>query len=121
MTNAKTTTMPKKLKKEKTAKQKISKDDYEKKVIELAKQGLTCEKIGEKLRQEGIHPSEHGVKLSKILKEKKLYVNPDIKNIEAKLKRVESHSLKNKQDKRAKREKERIFSQFRKLKIYHQE
>ncbi len=99
-------------------KQKISEKEYEKKVIELAKKGLTAEKIGETLRQQGIHPKEFGKKISKILKEKNLYINPDIKNIEEKLKRVKEHYEKNKQDKRAKKEIERISAHLRKIKDY---
>ena len=95
---------------------KLSQKEYEKKVLELAESGLTSEKIGQKLRDEGIHPQEYEGKISKILGEK--YINPDLKNIEAKLERVKVHFGKHKQDKRAKREKDRIFSQVRKIKKY---
>ena len=37
--------------KEKEEKKKITQKEYEKKVQELAKEGLTSEKIGQKLRQ----------------------------------------------------------------------
>ncbi len=103
---------------EKKDSKKLSGAEFEKKVLELAKQGLTSEKIGEKLRQEGIHPKEFDKKISKILKEKDSYVNPDLKNVETKLNRVVKHFGKNKQDKRSKREKDRIFAQLRKLKKY---
>jgi len=53
------------------------------------------------------------------LKERGSYASPDLKNVEAKLERVKRHSEKNKQDKRAMREKERVFSQLRKLKMYY--
>lgn len=99
--------------------QRLSEKDYEKKVLELAKQGLTSEKIGENLRQQGIHPKEQSKKISKILKENDSYTQPDLKNVETKLNKIQSHFEKNKQDKRAKREKDRVFSQLRKLKIYH--
>ena len=95
---------------------KLSQKDYEKKVLELAKKGLTSEKIGEKLRNQGIHPKEYNRKISKILGDK--YVNPDLKNIEKKLDRIKKHYEKNKQDKRAMREKDRVFAQSRKLKKY---
>ena len=116
--------MPKKEKTEKTEKlekksKKISQADFEKKVLELAGKGLTSEKIGEKLRQEGIHSNDFKKKISQILKEKEKYVNPDLKNVEAKLEKIKTHFGSNKQDKRAKREKDRFFSQLRKLKIYH--
>ena len=95
---------------------KISQIEFEKKVLELAKKSLTSEKIGEELRQQGIHPKEYNNKISKILKEQ--YINPDLKNIEEKLERIKKHWGKNKQDKRAMREKDRIFAQLRKLKKY---
>jgi ribosomal protein S15P/S13E len=97
-------------------KQKLSQEEFEKKVLALAKKGLTSEKIGETLRKENIHPKEYNKKISKILGEK--YVNPDLKNIEEKLEKIKKHYEKNKQDKRAMREKDRIFAQLRKLKKY---
>jgi len=114
--------MPKKSEKkieEKSGKaKKISQNEFEEKVIELAKKGLTSEKIGEELRYQGIHPKDYLKKISEILKEKNKYINPDLKNVEEKLERVKKHYEKNKQDKRAKREKDRIFAQVRKLKKY---
>jgi ribosomal protein S15P/S13E len=97
---------------------KISEKDFETKVINLAKKGLSSEKIGEQLRQQNIHSKDFPKKISKILKENDLYINPDLKNTEGKLERIKTHFEKNKQDKRAKREKDRIFSQVRKLKKY---
>lgn len=108
--------MPKKIEKIKEEKIKISQVEFEKKVIELAKKGLTSEKIGEELRQQGIHPKEYNKKISKILGNKN--INPDLKNVGEKLERVKKHYEKNKQDKRAMREKDRIFAQLRKLKKY---
>jgi ribosomal protein S15P/S13E len=104
--------------KKKTETKKLSESEFEKKVIELANQGLTSEKIGEELRKKGIHTKEYSRKISKILKEKGIYVSPDLKNVESKLGRINSHYQKNKQDKRAKREKDRVFSQIRKIKKY---
>jgi ribosomal protein S15P/S13E len=97
---------------------KISQADFEKKVITLAKEGITSEKIGEALRKEGAHSNDYKKTISQILKENELYVDPELKNVEAKLERIEKHFEKNKQDKRAKREKDRIFSQLRKIKKY---
>lgn len=105
--------------KEKAKSKKFSQEDFEKKVVELAEKGLTSEKIGEALRKEEIHSSEYEKKISKILKEKNIYINPDLKNVEKKLQNVGNHFEKNRQDKRALREKTRIFSQLRKLKKYH--
>ena len=107
-----------KVKEEKKVKKKITQAEFEKKVIELADKGLTAEKIGETLRQQRVHSKEYNKKISKILKEKEKYINPDLKNIEEKLKRIEKHKEKNKQDKRAMREKDRVFAQLRKTKKY---
>lgn len=96
--------------------EKISQEEYEKKVLSLAKDGLTSEKIGQKLREDGVHPSEYNKKISKILG--KNYVNPDVKNVQEKFENVKKHSIKNPQDKRAKREKDRLFSKLRKTKKY---
>lgn len=95
---------------------KLTQKEFEEKVKELGKKGLTSEKIGQKLRDSAIHPNDYSKKISKILGE--AYVNPDLKNVEEKLKRIKTHLEKNKQDKRAKREKDRVFSQLRKLKKY---
>lgn len=102
----------------KEEKKKLAEKEYEEKIVELAKKGLTAEKIGESLRHEGIHPKEHG-KISKILKGKNLYQQPDLKNVREKLERITKHKEKNAQDKRAMRERERIFSLLRKQENYH--
>ncbi len=106
-------------KSEKVAKpKKLSVKNFEKKVLELAKKGLTSEKIGEVLRKENIHSKDYAKKISKILKDANKYIDPDMKNIETKLERIKKHYESNKQDKRAMREKDRIFSQLRKIKKY---
>jgi ribosomal protein S15P/S13E len=97
-------------------KSKLNQEAYEKKILELADKGLTSEKIGEELKKQGIHSKEYEKKISKILGDK--YINPDLKNVEDKLERIKTHFEKNKQDKRAMREKDRIFAQLRKLKKY---
>lgn len=110
--------MPRAKPKKQAEKTKLSEAEFEKKVIELAKTGLTSEKIGEALRKQGIHPLEHNQKISRILKRNNLYINPDLKNVETKLEKVNKHCEKNKQDKRAIREKDRMFAQVRKIKKY---
>jgi len=105
------------IKKSQTSK-KITSEEFDEKVIDLAKKGFTSEKIGEELRNQGIHPKEHNKKISQILKKKNLYINPDKKNIEEKLERIKKHYEKNRQDKKAMREKDRIFAQLRNLKAY---
>lgn len=109
----------KKIEKKKSEKEKkLTQSDFEKRVVELAKDGFTAEKIGETLKGEGIHPEEFKKKISQILKENDAYVDPDLKNVKEKLERLEKHVEKNAQDKRAIREKSRVFSQLRKLKKY---
>ncbi len=95
---------------------KLSQEEYEKKVIELGAKGLTSEKIGEELKKQNIHSKDYNKKISKILGSK--YINPDLKNTEEKLRKIEAHMEKNKQDKKAMRERSRVFSQVRKVKKY---
>lgn len=95
---------------------KFDQEKFEKKVLELAETGLTAEKIGEKLRKEGMHPKESSKKISKILGSR--YINPDLKNIENKLSKLQEHSKKNKGDKRAMRDKERVSAKLRRLRKY---
>jgi len=109
--------MPKPKIEKKEVTEKISDKEFESKVIELAQKGITSEKIGENLRKQGIHPKGYR-KISRILKEKGIYTNPDAKNIEEKLEKITIHKEKNIQDKRARRERERIFSLLRKQKAY---
>jgi ribosomal protein S15P/S13E len=96
--------------------EKISQEEYEKKVMELAEKGLSSEKIGETLKKQGIHSKDYNKKISKILGQK--YVSPDLKNTEKKLEKIKTHYKNNPQDKRAMREKDRVFSQIRKIKRY---
>ncbi len=108
-----------KQKNQKIIPKKLSQEEFEKKVVELAKKKLTAEKIGEILRGEGIHSSDYNKKISKILKEKNKYTLPDVGNIKKKLEKIKNHREKNRQDKRAMRERDRIASKLRKIKKYH--
>jgi len=99
-------------------KEKLSQEEIEEKIMELAKNGLTAEKIGETLKKQGIHTKEYNKKISSILKEKNIYVDPNLKNFELKLKKIEEHTKKNKQDKKAIREITRISSEINKTKEY---
>jgi len=101
-------------KEEKGKENKKTVEEFKKKVLELAEKGVTSEKIGEKLRKEGYHSKEFEVKISKILGNR--YVNPDKKNLEEKLEKLESHCKKNKGDKKALREKDHLIAKLRKLK-----
>ena len=108
-----------KIKDETAGLKKITQKEFEKMVLDLAKKKLTAEKIGEELRKQKIDPKEYNKKISKILKEENLYILPDLKNMQEKFKRVEEHLKKNKQDKRALREKSRFLSDLGKIKKYH--
>jgi small subunit ribosomal protein S15 len=74
-------------------------------ILKLSEKGLTAEKIGLVLRdQYGIPKVKiYNLKISKVLKEKDKYIDPDIKNLDKKLEKVITHYKKNKQDKRAER------------------
>lgn len=95
---------------------KVSEKEFEKRVLELAEEGLTAEKIGEKLRKEGIHSKEFGKKISHVLGAK--YANPDKLNLERKMGKLIQHFSKNKGDRRAMRDKERVSAKLRRLKKY---
>ena len=97
---------------------KLSQLEYEKKIAELSEKGLSSEKIGQALKLEGIHAKDYNRKISKILKDKKRYINTDLKNIENKLQKIDKHYEKNKHDRRAMREKVRVAAQLKKLKSY---
>jgi ribosomal protein S15P/S13E len=115
--------MPKKAEAEKKEKvkaekksEKLSQEQFEKKVIELVDKGLTAEKIGEELKKQGIHSKEYNKKISQILGDR--YKSPDMENISSKLEKIKKHVEKNHGDKRAIREKGRIFAQLKRLKEY---
>ncbi|MFA5071390.1 MAG: hypothetical protein WC511_03435 [Candidatus Pacearchaeota archaeon] len=115
--------MPKKAKTEEAEKkaetkkaEKISESEFEKKVIELADKGMTAEKIGETLKRQGIHSKDYSKKISQILGHK--YKSPDMENISNKLAKLDEHVKNNHGDKRAIREKGRIFAQLKRLKEY---
>jgi ribosomal protein S15P/S13E len=97
---------------------KVTQEEFEKKVLELAEKGLTSEKIGEELRKQKIHPKEFKGKISQILKKENKYINTDLKNAQEKLEKLKTHYAENKQDKRSMREKDRIFSRVRRIKKY---
>jgi small subunit ribosomal protein S15 len=103
---------------------KKEKSDIEKIIIELAKQGLTSEKIGLILKQK--HniinvKKETGKKISQILKENDLYVDADIKNIKEKISNLEKHISKNKHDYATKRVFPIKSSSLRRFKKYRKE
>jgi len=73
-------------------------------ILSLAKKDpdMTAEKIGLVLRDTYGIPkvSLYNLKISQVLKDAGVYKNPDITNITKKVKKLETHLDKNKQDKR---------------------
>ena len=82
---------------------KVEGKDMENLVIELAKQGLTSEKIGLKLKERGANIKDSNTKIGIILKKHNLFQNPDIKNLTTRVERMKKHLAKNKHDHNMKR------------------
>ena len=97
---------------------KLSPKDIEKKVIELAKQGNSPEKIGLILRdQHGVPKLKlFNLKVKKILEKENLWQNPEEKNITNKIDKLKKHFEKNKHDYYAKRSIVKNVSKIRKIK-----
>ena len=81
---------------------KLTAKEFETKVIDLAKKGLTTEKIGLELKKEKIYAKDY-IKLSKILKANKLFTSSDIASLTKRVEKLQKHALKHKQDKCHKR------------------
>jgi len=112
--------MAKTKKQEKKTPERAKVEDIEKIVVDLGKNGTTPAKIGLILKEKyGIQKAKLlGKKITKILKENKVEFKEDLHFTESKLKNIEKHFEKNKQDKRAKREISRYISLRRKIKRY---
>ena len=85
---------------------KISLEELEKIVVELAKQGIPSEKIGLILRdQYGIPTARvYGKKISEIIEEKlNIKKQDDFQNINKKIEKIKSHLAKNRQDRKVKK------------------
>lgn len=72
-------------------------------ILKLANKGMTAEKIGLTLRdQYGIPKVKlYGFKIKEVLQEKEKYEDPNILNLEKKVKKISGHVKKHKNDKRA--------------------
>jgi len=95
-------------------------EDVEKIVADLGKKGETPSKIGIILKEKyGIQKtSVLGKKITKILREKNHKYDTDLDNINKRLKKLEAHFEKNRQDQRAKREIVRFIGLRKKLEKY---
>lgn len=96
---------------------KLSPEEVESKILELAKQGLSTEKIGLVLRdQHGIPKVKlFGKKISKVLKEKKFTANNEESRLSGKIGKLQRHHEKNKHDYPAKHSLVRNTAQLTKL------
>jgi ribosomal protein S15P/S13E len=97
-------------------------EDIAKLVIDIAKTEKSPAKMGEILnKKHGIKRTKVlGKKITHILKENKIQFNTDLDIINKKISKIEQHSLKNKQDKRAKRELVKFIGLRKKLEKYEQ-
>lgn len=97
-------------------KAKLTEKEIEAKVLELAKSGLTNEKIGLELIKLGVRPSDYKKRISQILKEADIQMSPDLENIKKSLDRLKKHTLIHKQDKTSGRPLAIKTAKIRKLK-----
>jgi len=97
------------------AETKLSEKEIEAKVIELAKSGMTNEKIGLELKKLGAKPSDYKKRIAQILKPEGIAAFPDRNNIRANLERLKKHIQVHKQDKTSGRSLAIKVSKLRKL------
>jgi ribosomal protein S15P/S13E len=95
-------------------------ENVDKLIVDLAKQGNTPAMIGQILKEkQGIENIKAlGKKITKILEENNVEYDDDLAIVNKKIKSIETHYNKNKQDKRAKREIVRFIGLRRKLEKY---
>ena len=99
---------------------KYTQDEVKQIILKIAKKELTAEKIGLILRdQYGIPKAKmYNLKISKILKQKNKFEEPAHINLQKKLKKIEEHYKKNKQDKKAERSLIITKAKIKKIKDY---
>ena len=105
---------------EKKTSERAKEENIEKIVVDLGNKGLTPAKIGQELKEKyGIQKIKLlGKKITKILEENNIIYEDDIKLVDKRIKKIEGHYNKNKQDKRAGRELVRFISLKKKLEKY---
>ncbi len=94
---------------------KLTEPEYEKKVAELGKKGITSEKIGLELKKEKIFSKDYKKSIGKILKQANIPNTPDINNIKNRVEILKKHAEKHKQDKTFKRALSITSAKLRKL------
>ena len=106
--------------KQKDDNERTKAEDIEKIVVDLAKKGSTPSQIGIVLRDKYNVPKIKllGKKIAQILKENNVEYKTDLDTINKKIKKIETHYGKNRQDKRAEREIIRFIGLRKKLERY---
>ena len=108
----------------KSAKPKVQErtaaENIDKIIIDLAKQGNSPAKIGMILKKEHNIPKAKllGKKITKILKENNVEYEDDLALVNKRIIKIDAHSKKNKQDKRADREIVKFIGLRKKLEKY---
>jgi len=95
--------------------EKLSREKYEELVIDLAKQGLTNEKIGLIIKKDHKIVPRSYEKIGKVLKKHNLESKSDTINLKRKIDMLTKHSLTNKQDKTFKRSLSKKSAKLRKI------
>jgi ribosomal protein S15P/S13E len=110
----------KETKEEKKMPERAKVEDIESIVIDLAKKGIHPAKIGLILKEKyGVEKIKlMGKRISKILKDNKIAFKEDVDFVEEKIKNLEKHYGKNRQDKKAEREIVRYISLRKRLNKY---
>ncbi len=93
-------------------------EEIKARIIELAKQGISAEKIGLVLRDEQGIPKAKllGIRIKKVLHEKNMWNSPETANITKKIETLSKHSSLHKHDYKGKRTLVRCSAQINTLK-----
>jgi len=104
-------------------KEKLTEKQIEAKIVELAKTGLTSEKIGLVLKNEFNVPKAkaNGKKVSVVLKENNLYQDTDVVNLQKTVDQLKAHVEKHIHDFKTKRTLLITEARLKKLKEYRAE
>jgi len=105
-------------KEEKPKEEKLNEKEIESLILDLAKQGMTSEKIGLKLKEKGINAKSHSLKINKVLKKNNLFEDADIKNLALRVEKMKKHSARNRQDHNVKRALSIKEAKLKKLREY---
>ncbi|MEM3074413.1 MAG: 30S ribosomal protein S15 [Candidatus Pacearchaeota archaeon] len=102
--------------------EKAEVENIEQTIIELSKQENSPSKIGMILKAKYNVPSVKPlrIKITKILEKNKIKYKNDLNFVNERIKRIEKHYEKNKQDKRAKREIVRLVELKKRLEKYYE-